>query len=120
MSKQNERFSADGRAEITATAAACDAGAYLLYRPSCDGRLCPSDPGIGGSSNGRTADSDSACLGSNPSPPARFFHYISKTTRRKFDVLKAWAVDRLGRSLQDLVVTLNDLKASGVHLFLHQ
>lgn len=27
-------------------------------------------PGFGGSSNGRTADSDSACLGSNPSPPA--------------------------------------------------
>ena len=26
--------------------------------------------GLGGSSNGRTADSDSACLGSNPSPPA--------------------------------------------------
>ena len=25
---------------------------------------------VGGSSNGRTADSDSACLGSNPSPPA--------------------------------------------------
>lgn len=29
-------------------------------------------PGFGGSSNGRTADSDSACLGSNPSPPANF------------------------------------------------
>ena len=28
------------------------------------------DPGFGGSSNGRTADSDFACLGSNPSPPA--------------------------------------------------
>jgi hypothetical protein len=28
----------------------------------------PIDP-VGGSSNGRTADSDSACLGSNPSPP---------------------------------------------------
>ncbi len=26
--------------------------------------------GLGGSSNGRTANSDSACLGSNPSPPA--------------------------------------------------
>ncbi len=29
--------------------------------------------GFGGSSNGRTADSDSACLGSNPSPPASHF-----------------------------------------------
>ena len=31
----------------------------------------PSEPAVfGGSSNGRTADSDSAYLGSNPSPPA--------------------------------------------------
>ena len=29
-------------------------------------------PRFGGSSNGRTADSDSASLGSNPSPPAKF------------------------------------------------
>ena len=36
------------------------------------GGQAASDPGIGGSSNGRTADSDSACLGSNPSPPANF------------------------------------------------
>ena len=34
------------------------------------GGQAAADPGIGGSSNGRTADSDSACLGSNPSPPA--------------------------------------------------
>ena len=31
---------------------------------------CYGQNGLGGSSNGRTADSDSACLGSNPSPPA--------------------------------------------------
>jgi DNA invertase Pin-like site-specific DNA recombinase len=29
-------------------------------------------------------------------------------------------VDRLGRSLQDLVVTLGELRAAGVDLFLHQ
>src|SRR3954454_20501218 len=29
--------------------------------------------------------------------------------RRKFDVVMAWSVDRLGRSLQDLVGFLNDL-----------
>jgi hypothetical protein len=33
----------------------------------------------GGSSNGRTADSGSAYLGSNPSPPATFFLRISKS-----------------------------------------
>jgi DNA invertase Pin-like site-specific DNA recombinase len=38
----------------------------------------------------------------------------------RFDVLGAWAVDRLGRSLQDLVATLGELRAAGVDLFLHQ
>ena len=38
----------------------------------------------------------------------------------KFDILAAWAVDRLGRSLQDLVATLGELRAAGVDLFLHQ
>jgi hypothetical protein len=37
--------------------------------PSAAGMLCAARP-AGGSSNGRTADSDSASLGSNPSPPA--------------------------------------------------
>ena len=32
----------------------------------------------------------------------------------------AWSVDRLGRSLQDLVAFLGELHALGVDLFLHQ
>jgi len=32
----------------------------------------------------------------------------------------AWSVDRLGRSLQDLIVFLSQIHASGVDLFLHQ
>src|SRR5206468_10093173 len=40
--------------------------------------------------------------------------------RRKFDVVMAWSVDRLGRSLQDLVGFLNELRALGVDLFLHK
>jgi DNA invertase Pin-like site-specific DNA recombinase len=32
----------------------------------------------------------------------------------------AWSVDRLGRSLQDLVVFLNHLRETRVELFLHQ
>src|SRR6185437_13013150 len=40
--------------------------------------------------------------------------------RRGFDVVMAWSVDRLGRSLQDLVAFLSELKAAGVDLFLHQ
>lgn len=32
----------------------------------------------------------------------------------------AWSVDRLGRSLQDLVGFLSELHALGIDLFLHQ
>ncbi len=41
-------------------------------------------------------------------------------TRREIDVVMAWSVDRLGRSLQDLVAFLGDLQASDVDLYLHQ
>jgi DNA invertase Pin-like site-specific DNA recombinase len=41
-------------------------------------------------------------------------------TRRKFDLVMAWSVDRLGRSLQDLVSFLSEIHAAGVDLFLHQ
>ena len=41
-------------------------------------------------------------------------------TRRKFDVVMAWSVDRLGRSLQDLVGFLSELHGVGCDLYLHQ
>jgi DNA invertase Pin-like site-specific DNA recombinase len=40
--------------------------------------------------------------------------------KRQFDVVMAWSVDRLGRSLQDLVAFLSELHALRVDLFLHQ
>ena len=40
--------------------------------------------------------------------------------QRKFDMVMAWSVDRLGRSLQDLVGFLSELHALGIDLFLHQ
>jgi DNA invertase Pin-like site-specific DNA recombinase len=40
--------------------------------------------------------------------------------RREFNVIMAWSVDRLGRSLQDLIGFLSEIHASGVDLFLHQ
>ncbi len=40
--------------------------------------------------------------------------------RREFDIVMAWSVDRLGRSLQDLVSFLADLQACGVDLYLHR
>jgi DNA invertase Pin-like site-specific DNA recombinase len=41
-------------------------------------------------------------------------------TKRQFDVVMAWSVDRLGRSLQDLCGFLSELHALKVDLFLHQ
>jgi DNA invertase Pin-like site-specific DNA recombinase len=38
--------------------------------------------------------------------------------RREFDIVMAWSVDRLGRSLQDLVNFLSDLNALKIDLFL--
>lgn len=38
--------------------------------------------------------------------------------RRDVDMVAAWSVDRLGRSLQHLVPFLSDLQAKGVDLFL--
>lgn len=50
----------------------------------------------------------------------QFDAMLKAATRREFDVVAAWAVDRLGRSLQHLIETLNELRAVGVGLFLHQ
>lgn len=44
---------------------------------------------------------------------------LKDVTRRKFDMVMAWSVDRLGRSFQDLVGLLSDLHAARVDLFLH-
>ncbi len=45
---------------------------------------------------------------------------LKGVTRREFDLVAAWSVDRLGRSLQHLVETLGDLNATGTDLYLHQ
>src|ERR671911_2859005 len=45
---------------------------------------------------------------------------LRAAVRRQFDVIMAWSVDRLGRSLQDLVAFLSEIHAKGVDLYLHQ
>ena len=40
--------------------------------------------------------------------------------RREVDMVAAWSVDRLGRSLTDLLEVLQELHAKGVDLYLHQ
>jgi DNA invertase Pin-like site-specific DNA recombinase len=49
------------------------------------------------------------------------FNLLCKAVaRREFDLVAAWSVDRLGRSLQDLVAFLGEIRAAGVDLYLHQ
>ena len=45
---------------------------------------------------------------------------LNDAKRRKFDVVMAWAIDRLGRSLVDLLHTIQELEAAGVDLYLDQ
>lgn len=45
---------------------------------------------------------------------------LKAANRRDFDIIMAWSVDRLGRSLQHLVGFLDDIHAKGVDLYLHQ
>ena len=46
---------------------------------------------------------------------------MKAANQRKFDMIMAWSIDRLGRSLQNLVEILNDLQSLRVDLmFLQQ
>ena len=49
-----------------------------------------------------------------------FDRMLKDATRREFDMIVAWSVDRLGRSLQHLVAFLGEVRAAGVDLYLHQ
>lgn len=45
---------------------------------------------------------------------------LKDASRRSYDVLMAWAVDRLGRSLEDLLGILKHCQATGTDLFIQQ
>jgi DNA invertase Pin-like site-specific DNA recombinase len=45
---------------------------------------------------------------------------LQDAQRRRFDVVMAWAIDRLGRSLIDLLGTIQTLEACSVDLYLDQ
>lgn len=47
-----------------------------------------------------------------------FDSLLKGVARKEFDLVAAWSVDRLGRSLQDLVGFLGELQAKGVDLVL--
>jgi DNA invertase Pin-like site-specific DNA recombinase len=48
-----------------------------------------------------------------------FDRLMVAVARREIEMVAAWSVDRLGRSLTDLLAFLTDLHAKGVDLFLH-
>jgi DNA invertase Pin-like site-specific DNA recombinase len=45
---------------------------------------------------------------------------LKDASKRRFDVVMAWAIDRLGRSLIDLLGTIQHLEACGVDVYLDQ
>lgn len=45
---------------------------------------------------------------------------LRAVTRREVDMVAAWSVDRLGRSMQDLTAFLGELHGRGADLYLHQ
>jgi len=45
---------------------------------------------------------------------------LKGVARKDFEQIMAWSVDRLGRSLPDLVAFLNDIQSKTVDLYLHQ
>jgi DNA invertase Pin-like site-specific DNA recombinase len=49
-----------------------------------------------------------------------FDKMLEGVVRKDFDLIAAWSVDRLGRSLQHLLAFLSELKAKNVDLYLHQ
>ena len=49
-----------------------------------------------------------------------FDRLLREVVRGKIDVVAAWSVDRLGRSLQDLVGFLGELNAAGCDLYLER
>jgi DNA invertase Pin-like site-specific DNA recombinase len=48
------------------------------------------------------------------------FDRLSKMVQRhEIDVVMAWSIDRLGRSIQDLVGFMKEVQASGLDLYIH-
>ena len=45
---------------------------------------------------------------------------LKSAMRKEIDVVMAWSVDRLGRSLQHLITLLSDIQSKNVDLYLHQ
>jgi len=49
-----------------------------------------------------------------------FDRLLKAVIRRDIDLIATWSVDRLGRSLQDLIGFLSEVHSAGVDLYMHQ
>jgi len=49
-----------------------------------------------------------------------FDELLKRATRREFDLIMVWAIDRLGRSIQHLVGFMTEIQSLGVDLYIHQ
>jgi len=49
-----------------------------------------------------------------------FDELLKRATRREFDLIMVWAIDRLGRSIQHLVGFMNEIQSLNVDLYVHQ
>jgi DNA invertase Pin-like site-specific DNA recombinase len=63
--------------------------------------------------------SDHGVSGTKEKRPA-FDRLLQGVARKDFEIVAAWSVDRLGRSLQHLLGFLGELKAKDIDLYLHQ
>jgi len=69
----------------------------------------------------RDGDEDQGISGAKGRDKRPAFDALCRdATQRQFDIVMAWSVDRLGRSLQDLIGFLSELHALHIDLFLHQ
>jgi len=57
---------------------------------------------------------DQGYTGTNTKRPA-FIEMMSEAQKRKFDILLVWKLDRLSRSLKDLINTLDELGHAGIN-----
>ncbi len=60
----------------------------------------------------------SGALGKDKRPA--FAELLKQVNRKSFDGIMVWSIDRIGRSLQDLVSFLDDLQSKDVDLYIHQ
>jgi DNA invertase Pin-like site-specific DNA recombinase len=47
-------------------------------------------------------------------------HLLQAATRREFDIVAVWAIDRFGRSLAQIATNMDELQAVGCELYAHQ